>query len=293
MLEFSVVIPTLNAGREIEALLTRITSQTMKPKEILVVDSASDDETVKKASSFSPVAVIGIERADFNHGRTRDFAVRKTTCEMVCFLTQDAMPVDDYFFANLLAPLVENLDIGAVSGRQLPRKNARRFEQLVREYSYPPKRSVKGIDSLASYGIRTFSLSDVCSAYRKSAYLGCGGFPPVNTNEDMLMAARLIEQGWKVAYEPSACVYHSHNLTPFQQYRRNRDIGEFLEVYKADLLGVRELGEGRRLASFVSKKLVEERAFHELSAFGIDCVARLAGNRAGRIRGSRKVSVQN
>ena len=75
----------------------------------------------------------------------------------------------------------------------------------------------------------------------------CGGFAPVNTNEDMLMAARSIAVGHKVAYEPSAAVYHSHNLTPGQQFRRNREVGAFLAAHAGELMGASEIGEGGRL----------------------------------------------
>ena len=46
---------------------------------------------------------------------------------------------------------------------------------------------------LPRLGIKTFFLSDACSAYRRAAYLAVGGFEKhVLTNEDMLIAARMI-----------------------------------------------------------------------------------------------------
>lgn len=39
----SLIIPTLNAGRRLEKLLEALESQTARPEEIIVVDSASDD----------------------------------------------------------------------------------------------------------------------------------------------------------------------------------------------------------------------------------------------------------
>ena len=88
-----------------------------------------------------------------------------------------------------------------------------------------------GKKDLSKYGIKTFFASDVCSCYRRDAYLDCGGFDRVNTNEDMLMASRFVAAGCKVAYEPKAEVYHSHNLTPKEQYARNRAVGRFLEEH--------------------------------------------------------------
>ena len=109
----------------------------------------------------------------------------------------------------------------------------------------------------------------------------------MNTNEDMLMAARFVAAGYKVAYEPSAEVYHSHNLTPSQQYARNRAVGRFLEEHADDLMHASEIGEGGRLVKNVSLQLLKEGRVGELFAFGVDCAARLLGNRKGRSEARR------
>lgn len=280
----SVVIPTLNAGREIGGLLDSLLSQTVVPGEILVVDSSSEDATQDIVASYAGrgVSLDVIERTDFNHGATRHRAFMRTVGDYTLFMTQDAVPAGDCYIERLTAPLGANKTIALVSGRQLPKPDARRFEQLVRAFNYPDKPSVRGAEDLPSYGIKTFFASDVCSAYRRTAYMECGGFAPVNTNEDMLMAARLIAAGHKVAYEPSAAVYHSHNLTPGQQFRRNREVGTFLAVHAGELMGVSEIGEGGRLVKAVSAQLLREGRIGEFVAFCFDCAARLLGNSVGR-----------
>lgn len=281
-MDVSVVIPTLDAEREIEDLLRILECQSLKPIEVLVVDSESEDHTVAVAQRHNGVRILQIERRDFNHGATRDMALRETTGDFVCFLTQDAIPASDDYLARLVSPMIEDSDIALVSGRQLPKADARRFEQLVRSFNYPDSPSVRSKNDLEKFGIKTFFASDTCSAYRRSAYLACGGFERVNTNEDMLMAARFVASGLKVAYEPSAEVYHSHNLTPSQQFVRNRAVGMFLESHADDLMRASEIGEGGRLVKAVSSELLREGRFGELFAFGFDCFARLLGNRAGR-----------
>lgn len=284
MASVSMVIPTLNAAREIGALLDNLLSQTVVPVEILVVDSSSDDNTRDIVASYSEhgISLDIIERIEFNHGATRHKAFMKTVGDYVLFMTQDAVPADDCYIESLIAPLEADDSIALVSGRQLPKSDARRFEQLVRAFNYPAEPSVRGVKDLSTYGIKTFFASDVCSAYRRSAYMECGGFSPVNTNEDMLMAAHLVAAGHKIAYEPRAAVYHSHNFTPAQQFRRNREVGTFLAAHGGELMGASEIGEGGRLVKFVSAQLLREGRLGEFAAFGFDCVARLAGNRAGR-----------
>lgn len=281
-MDISVIIPTLNAEHDIEGLLTVLGRQSIRPIETLVVDSASEDRTIELIQKHKGVRLLQIDRQDFNHGGTRDLALRESRGDFVCFLTQDAVPVSDDYLELLVAPMVDDSEIALVSGRQLPKADARRFEQLVRCFNYPDSPSVRSKGDLEKLGIKTFFASDACSAYRRTAYLECGGFDHVNTNEDMLMAAKFIASGMKVAYEPRAEVYHSHNLTPSQQFARNRAVGFFLETHADDLMQASEIGEGGRLVRSVSSQLLREGNFGELVAFGVDCCARLLGNRAGR-----------
>lgn len=288
-LKISVVIPTLNAAAGLGSLLDSLAEQSAPPEEVVVVDSESDDGTADIARAHG-ASVVGIRRSEFNHGSTRHMAFLDTTGEYVCFLTQDAMPSDSSYIERLVAPLDIDPGVALVSGRQLPRPGTRRFVQLVQEFNYPGEPSVRGAADVERLGIKAFFASDVCSCYRRSAYLGCGGFSAVETNEDMLMTARLIAAGWRVAYEPSAAVVHSHDLSPVEQYRRNRAVGRFLESHKSELMGASEIGEGSRLVGSVAVQLARERRFGELVAFGVDCAARLIGNRAGRREARREMT---
>lgn len=278
-----MVVPTLNGERELPALLDCLAGQTCPADEILVVDSASDDHTCEVASVRGNVRVIKIKRSDFNHGLTRDFALRETVGDYVAFLTQDALPANERYLENLVAPLNADPKVALVSGRQLPRDDARRFEQLVRKFNYPGESNVRTLGDLPRLGIKTYFASDVCSCYRRDAYLEVGGFDEVKTNEDMLMAARLLRAGYKVAYAADAEVVHSHNLTPVEQYRRNRAVGEFLAEYDEELAVPDEVGEGTRLAKNVLGTLLHEGRPGEAAAFAVDCAARLMGNREGRL----------
>ena len=111
-MKLTVIIPTLNAGRFLPNLLERLSSQTVSDKEIIVIDSASDDETVEVARSFG-ATVKPIVRREFNHGRTRNVAADDASGEYLVFLTQDALPVDGRLLENLIAPL-ENATLSVV-----------------------------------------------------------------------------------------------------------------------------------------------------------------------------------
>ena len=80
MMTISLIIPTLNGAKDLPALMTRIQNQTMPPMEIIVVDSASTDGTAQLAKELG-AKVIEIERRNFDHGGTRDMALRRSRGE--------------------------------------------------------------------------------------------------------------------------------------------------------------------------------------------------------------------
>ena len=279
----SIIIPTLNAQSEIGGLLKSLHSQTVKPEEILVIDSSSEDETVSICEKFDSVRVHVIKREEFDHGGTRHLGTELTSGDFILFLTQDAIPVSEHYVENIIAPMLADNEIAMVTGRQVPKEGSRHYVQIVQEYNYPCTSNVRDVSDIPKMGIKAFFASDVCSAYRRSTYSECGGFArPLSTNEDMLMAATFLAKGWKVAYEASAQVFHSHNLTFKQQYERNKLVGGFLASHTQELRGAKETSEGKKLVKYVSKQLLKERRFIEFAMFGLDCTARFLGNKAGK-----------
>lgn len=278
----SVIIPTLNGAEYIVNLIDKFNSQTIRPDEIVVIDSESDDNTVELCRNYDNVRVIEILRKDFDHGGTRDMALRTCDSDFVLFTTQDAVPNNEFYIENLLKPF-DDSGVAIASGRQLARADAWPMEKLVREFNYPAVSHIRSKADLPQYGIKTYFFSDVCSAYRKDIYEQLGGFEiPVSTNEDMFFAAKAIENGYKVAYAAEAEVIHSHNFSLKEQYKRNAVIGAELEKHKELLNGVSADSEGMKLVKYVSLKLLKKVRIFQFIRFGFDCCARKLGNAVGK-----------
>ena len=278
----SAVIPTLNAGSGLEALLTKLEGQTLKPQEILVIDSGSADGTLATLSRHPDVRVRRIDREEFNHGGTRDLAFSLTTGEIVAFLTQDAMPAADTLLERLAAPLAQEKVIAAY-GRQLPREDASPREKLVRGFNYPETSEVHTMADLPEKGIRTFFLSDVCAAYRRKEYEELGGFEKdVRTTEDMFFAARAIRAGYGIAYAAEAEVIHSHDFSFREQYDRNRLQGYEIVRHAALLGNASASRTGMAMLNEVSGALLRQGRIGSIFGLVMDCGARYLGSRAGR-----------
>ena len=278
----SVVILTLNAGKYIETLLDALRRQTVAPVEVLVVDSASTDDTVSIAEKCE-ATVVPIARSSFNHGGTRNAAFQQTKGEYVLFLTQDALPRGADLIARMVGTLNRNPGMALVYGRHLPREDASAQERLIREYNYPPDSHIYGRKDVPEHGIKTFFSSDTCAMYKRDVFERIGGFEAdVKTNEDMFYAARAIASGYLVGYDAKAEVIHSHNFTLREQYRRNYIQGYEIERHRDLLAGAAQSSEGMKLVAAVSKGLLSKGRVLSWIRFGFDCCARYLGNWMGK-----------
>ncbi len=219
----SVVIPTLDTGSVLGPLLSSLTKQTISI-EVIIVDSSSTDDTPKVAAQYG-AKVLPVVRNDFNHGKTRNLGIFHAKSEIVVLLTQDALPADNFCLENLVTPL-QDPQIAASFGRQVPRPDASPAENFTRLFNYPETPIVKGREDLPELGIKTFFFSNVCSAIKTKEFKELGGFPEnIIMFEDLIFAAKAILKGYKIAYVPEAKVWHSHKSSLIQQFRRYQDAG--------------------------------------------------------------------
>ena len=222
-----LVCPTLNPGEGFEEWRCAVDAQTISPHRVLIVDSSSDDDTVVNARRAG-YEVIQIKRDEFNHGATRDLALRQRQDERyVVFLTQDAVLSSADSLENLIRPF-ENQEVAAVCGRQLPKANATDIEAHARIYNYKSQSFVRSLEDRRVLGLKAAFLSNSFSAYRASILDRLGGFPEtVVFGEDMYVAAKILLAGYEIAYASDACVYHSHGYSFAQEFRRYFDMGVF------------------------------------------------------------------
>ncbi len=258
MEKIALIIPTLNGGRTFYDLMISLKDQTIEPQSKLIIDSMSTDETPRIANSFG-FNVISIKPEEFNHGATRQMGVElNPNADIIIFLTQDAILFDSFALENLIASFKED-GIGGAYGRQIPHKNASLIGEHARSFNYSSLSKVKSITDIEQIGIKTAFISNTFGAYRRKALIECGGFPSSTIfGEDTYIAAKMILSGWKIAYCAEAKVYHSHDYTFFQEFKRYFDIGVFhaRESWIRENFGGAE-GEGLRFIKSEMKYLLK------------------------------------
>ena len=118
--------------------------------------------------------------------------------------------------------------VGLSYGRQLPHSNATLEAALLREFNYPPKSQLRTLESKNFLGMKAAMASNSFAAYNVEILQKVGGFPKnVILCEDMYIAAKMLLSGYKTFYNALAQVYHSHNYTATQEFKRYFDIGVF------------------------------------------------------------------
>jgi rhamnosyltransferase len=218
--KISIIILTKNAGEKFKAVLDGIFSQTVKCIEVLVIDSISDDNTIKIAETY-PVRIIKIDRQEFGHGKTRNFGANLARGSHVVFLTQDAIPVNENWLKELTNPFKDPNVVG-VYGRQIPKQN----ENIIDKFFYLSLYSNKSIvwRYSKSLGIDTV-FSDVNSAIKKNILIKNPFDNKIIVSEDHEWAHRILKKDYTIYYNPKAAVVHSHSYDLKSLFKRHFDVG--------------------------------------------------------------------
>lgn len=247
MPNISVVLPTYRAAPYLRPWLEAISQQTLCPLEVIVIDSSSTDGTEQIASNAGCIVKV-VPKTEFNHGGTRNLGANMARGEILVFMTQDALPVDETFLEALTLPIRKG-EVAAAYARQLPYPDTPPPEAFARGFNYPAESQVKSLEDLPRLGMKTFFFSNVASAIDREVFEQLGGFPEhVIMNEDMHFAAKLLMSGRKIAYQAEAKVFHSHDYRLGQQFRRNFDIGVSMTQARGWPRGTSAGGEGARFA---------------------------------------------
>lgn len=246
-MKIDVIIPVHRPGAELLELLDRLNGQSLLPCRIIIMNTRSKVQVEKILADRENVSVVSLEREEFDHGGTRDRAARLSDADYLLFMTQDALPADEYLLERLFRPFSDRR-VKAAYARQLPREDCRELERYTRSFNYPKESRIKQITDLPELGIKTFFCSNACAMYERATYLSQGGFIRRTIfNEDMIYAGGLVKSGYAIAYAADACVIHSHNYSGSEQFRRNFDLAVSQVDHPEIFSGIASEGEGIRL----------------------------------------------
>ncbi len=223
MIKISVIIPVKNGEQTIKACLDAIFAQTLiNQTEIIIIDSGSTDQTLDIVKQY-PVKLYQIPPKEFGHGKTRNYGVTLAQGEFIQFTVQDAQPASKDWLETMLQNF-EDEELAAVCGQQaVPHHKDKNPVEWFRPVSKPGKRTVQykqgAFEKLPPCRQhQECTWDDVNAMYRKTI-LNKLPFDEVAFGEDMLWAKNALIQGYKIAYDMRARVWHYHHYTDMQKLR--------------------------------------------------------------------------
>jgi glycosyltransferase involved in cell wall biosynthesis len=216
-----VVIRALNESEFIGRCLETLQRQRGNfDLDIVVVDSGSTDATVEIARSYQ-ARIVSLAPTDFDYSKALNVGIEAARGEVVVSLSAHAIPLDDHWLSAVTAPL-EDPRVAGVSSRQVPWPDAPWQEVHRLQHQFGEDACV-----YADASEREIVFSNAASVIRRSVWREHPFTLPAA--EDVEWARRVVAAGWKILYEPTAAVYHSHHEGPRAQALRMMDINRVLD----------------------------------------------------------------
>lgn len=236
----SIVIRCFNEEEHIVRLLSGIMEQTIKSREIIIVDSGSTDATVSIASRY-PVTILNIDAKDFSFGRSLNIGCEKAQSDMIVIASAHVYPVFNNWLEKLLCPF-DDSHIALTYGKQIGNEVTKYSENQVFKKWFPKNSHLNQ---------NTPFCNNANAAIRRSVWLQFPYNNELTGLEDLDWAKRTMAAGHSVAYIPEAVIVHVHNesyKSIYNRYRREAiakkrifpddhfNLWDFIQLFTANII---------------------------------------------------------
>ena len=212
-LRVSVLIVNWNAGILLERCVESLLTQTLRPVEIIVVDNASSDQSIKNIENKFPDVRLIQAGQNLGFAAANNLGIRAIASDWIVLLNPDAFP-EPKWLETLLDVAQRNPEY-AIFGSRLVNANVPsildgmgdiyHFSGLVWRAGYGQKFPESVTDP-----IEIFSPCAAAAMYRRDAFLEAGGFDEdfFCYVEDVDIGFRLRLLGYRCLYVPDSVAHH-------------------------------------------------------------------------------------
>ena len=215
----SVVVRTKNEGPWIRRCLSALREQDYHDFEVVVVDNESQDDTVPVLKSYD-CRVLSISTQNFTHGRSLNLGIAAARGELVAILSGHCIPRDDKWLRRLAIAFTHQ-DVASVYGRQEPLPDTRDLDKRDLWTTFGLERRVQCQD---------YFFHNANSMIRREIWEKVPFDEELSGVEDRDWAKRVLEFGYKIVYEPMACVYHYHGINHGRDEARAARVVRVIEL---------------------------------------------------------------
>jgi GT2 family glycosyltransferase len=211
----SVVVAAYNGEATLKECLTALEQLSYPDYEIIVVDDGSKDATPEIIRQHS---VRSIHIPNGGLSRARNLGVGAARGEIVAFIDSDAHPDPDWLY--YLVCSLEEQHAAAVGGPNIAPPDAGFTAECVDCAPGNPTHVL--LDDESAEHIPGCNM-----AYRKSALVDIGLFDPTHraAGDDVDVCWRLLVRGHRIAFSPTAVVYHHRRQTVRDYLRQQKGYG--------------------------------------------------------------------
>lgn len=221
--DVSYIIRAYNEARKIESCLKRILEQrTDLTTEVIAVYTPGSDATFGILSRY-PVKIIEMSKEEFSYGRALNRGCRAARGRYLVFLSAHAVPTSRKWLDTMIKNF-EDPRVAGVYGKEVPDKDC---DPLTRRHL------TRSFDDVKKVQTANPNFCNPDSVILRSVWKRFKFDEQLEASEDQDWGRRVIRAGYALVYEPAARVYHSHNETPAQLYRRHkREFYTMLKIRK-------------------------------------------------------------
>ena len=221
-MKFSIIIPNFNGRTLLERNLPKVLqacqSHTSGDWEIIIVDDASNDESVGFLKKNYPQVKLVRHKTNQYFAISCNNGVKAAKGEIIVLLNNDVIPEK-----NFLKPLLENFSSKMVFSVGCQEKSQSGGKTILSgraggEFKRGFLVHWRAKDQDKKDTLWTASGS---AAYRKSLWVKLGGLDPLFRpayGEDIDLSYRAQKSGFKILFEPKSKVFHQHETTNIKAF---------------------------------------------------------------------------
>lgn len=234
----------MNSGHYIKQCLRKICYQEFeRDYKVFVGYEKSTDDTRKILEEY-PLEIYEIEPGKFHHARTRNEMIDKANSDYIVLISDDVVPKEKDWLTKMWRIISRRNDVAGVFGKELPKEDSTPMEAFYKRYNYPDSSFMltrENLDSISEHKnyftlTNTIIRKDVWENHRFNMDILTGG-------PEKDWALKVVLNGYKIIYDPSFPVYHSHNYTIGTVFKRyfdmavTREQSEYQKKYEVSLGG--------------------------------------------------------
>lgn len=226
----SVVMVTYGSWSLVRRSLEALLERTDPVYELIVVDSASPDETAQRLSDEVEGASLALSKENVGFGGGSNLGAEQARGRFLCFLNSDAMVEPGW-----LDPLIEVLEEDSTAGAAIPMflnpdGTIQEAGSVIDSVGWPHALGEgESAEDFAHRFRREIDYgSAACLLIERQTFWDAGGFDPVygiGYFEDVDLSFKLKERGLRTMYEPRSRVVHErHGSGTSDQARKRMEV---------------------------------------------------------------------